>query len=74
MKVNLLQDYTCTFARTHTHTHTHTHTSFSFVMFGDPERVSMYKIVLNGDFPGSPVGETLRSQCRGPRFDPWLGN
>ena len=26
------------------------------------------------DLPGSPVGKTLCSQCRGPRFDPWLGN
>ena len=26
------------------------------------------------DFPGGPVGKTPRSQCRGPRFDPWSGN
>ena len=26
------------------------------------------------DFPGGPVAKTLCSQCRGPRFDPWLGN
>ena len=27
-----------------------------------------------GDFPGGPVGKTQRSQCRGARFDSWLGN
>ena len=26
------------------------------------------------DFPGGPVAETLCSQCRGHRFNPWLGN
>ena len=26
------------------------------------------------DFPGGPVAETLSSQCRGPRFNPWSGN
>ena len=26
------------------------------------------------DFPGGPVTRTLRSQCRGPRLDPWSGN
>ena len=25
-------------------------------------------------FPGDPVAKTLSVQCRGPRFDPWLGN
>ena len=24
-----------------------------------------------GDFPGGPVAKTPRSQCKGPRFDPW---
>ena len=27
-----------------------------------------------GDCPGGPVAKTLCSQCRGPGFDPWLGN
>ena len=27
-----------------------------------------------GDFPGGPVAKTACSQCRGPEFDPWLGN
>ena len=27
-----------------------------------------------GDCPGSSVAKTPRSQCRGPRFRPWLGN
>ena len=27
-----------------------------------------------GDFPGGPVAKTPGSQCRGPRFNPWLGN
>ena len=26
------------------------------------------------DFPGSPVVKTLCFQCKGLRFDPWLGN
>ena len=26
------------------------------------------------DFPGDPVAKTLRTQCRGPSFDPWSGN
>ena len=26
-----------------------------------------------GDFPGSPVVDTLRFQCRGNEFDPWVG-
>ena len=26
------------------------------------------------DFPGGPVARTVCSQCRGPGFDPWLGN
>ena len=26
------------------------------------------------DFPGDAVDETPRSQCRGPRFDPWSEN
>ena len=26
------------------------------------------------DFPGGPVGRTMRFQCRGPGFDPWSGN
>ena len=26
------------------------------------------------DFPGGPVAKTPHSQCRGPRFDPWLRN
>ena len=30
--------------------------------------------LVSRDFPGGPVGKTLRSQCRGPRFDPWSEN
>ena len=29
---------------------------------------------IHGDFPGSPAVKTLKSQCRGYRFDPWSGN
>ena len=33
------------------------------------------KIKYNSkDFPGSPVAKTLHYQCKGPRFDLWLGN
>ena len=35
---------------------------------------SMFQETQERDFPGCPVGKTLRSQCRWPRFDPWLGN
>ena len=34
---------------------------------------SLKKRILR-DFPGGIVDETPHSQCRGPRFDPWLGN
>ena len=27
-----------------------------------------------GDFPGGPVGKTLRFQCRGTGLNPWLEN
>ena len=27
-----------------------------------------------GDFPGGPVVRAPSFHCRGPRFDPWLGN
>ena len=26
------------------------------------------------EFPGGPVAKTPCSRCRGPGFDPWLGN
>ena len=26
------------------------------------------------EFPGGPVVKTWRFHCRGPGFDPWLGN
>ena len=26
------------------------------------------------EFPGSPMAQTLSSQCRGPGFNPWLGS
>ena len=29
---------------------------------------------VTGDFPGGPGAKTPCSQCRGPGFDPWLGN
>ena len=34
----------------------------------------LLKSLIIWDFPGSPVVNTLRSQHRGPRFDPWSGN
>ena len=36
--------------------------------------LSVPKVTLFQDFPGGPVGKTLCSQCRGPRFDTWSGN
>ena len=38
-----------------------------------PVRMAIIKKIYR-DFPGGPVGRTLRSQCRGPGFDPWSGN
>ena len=32
------------------------------------------KITNRWNFLGGPVAKTLSSQCRGSRFDPWLGN
>ena len=32
------------------------------------------KIIANWDFPGGAMVKTPRSQCMGPRFDPWSGN
>ena len=32
-----------------------------------------FKRELDVDFPGGLETETLHSQCRGPRFDPWSG-
>ena len=29
-----------------------------------------FKVTVNGDFPGGPVAKTLRSQSRGPQFNP----
>ena len=29
---------------------------------------------IMGEFPGSPVVRTLFFHCRGPGFNPWLGN
>ena len=36
-------------------------------------RALFHKVSL-GDFPGGPVIKTPRSQCRGHRSGPWLGN
>ena len=33
-----------------------------------PIKINFKKIK---DFPGGPVAKTLRSQCRGPRFNSW---
>ena len=40
-------------------------------------RLGMYTVLyLNwiGNFSDGPVAKTLCSQCRGPGFNPWLGN
>ena len=39
-----------------------------------PEKVNNLFWKKQGDFPGGPAVKTPRSQCRGPGFDPWLGN
>ena len=33
-----------------------------------------FKRTWTQDFPGGSVAKTLHSQCRGPGFNPWLGN
>ena len=42
------------------------------------ERVlALSKVLLRGihrEFPSSPADKTKNFHCRGPRFDPWLGN
>ena len=46
-------------------------------ILSEAEMVYTQDPVINsplGDFPGGPVAKTPRSQCRGPGFDPWLGN
>ena len=32
------------------------------------------KFTQSCDFPGGPVAKIPCSQCRGPGFNPWLGN
>ena len=34
----------------------------------------LHNNVQTEDFPGGPVAKTPCYQCRGPGFDPWLGN
>ena len=38
------------------------------------KEVGISKILGPWDFSGSPVVKTLCFQCRGHRFNPWLGN
>ena len=38
------------------------------------ERLNLFIPRPAGQPLGSPLAKTLCSQCRGPRFDPWLGN
>ena len=38
------------------------------------EYYSVIKKERNSDFSSGPVAKTLHTQCRGPGFDPWLGN
>ena len=38
------------------------------------ELLSACERVNSGDFPSSPMAKTPRSQCWGPRFNPWSGN
>ena len=37
-------------------------------------RFKKHQNAMCRDFSGGAVDKTLRSQCRGPRFDPWSGN
>ena len=41
---------------------------------GQEDTFSQLEKGLSGGFPGDPGAETPSSQCRGPGFDPWLGN
>ena len=42
--------------------------------FGIDMYTLLYLKWITWDFPGGPVVKTPCSQCRGPRFHPWLGN
>ena len=39
-----------------------------------PVRMASIKKSTNGEFPGGPVVRTPHFHCRGPGFNPWLGN
>ena len=36
------------------------------------KHIKVYILKMCGDFPGGPVVKTLRFQCRGNGFYPWL--
>ena len=40
----------------------------------EPKKTQHHKRRMSGAFPRGPVAETPSSQCRGPGFNPWLGN
>ena len=42
----------------------------TFIILGN----YVFSKLFHQDFPGSPVARTRRSQCRGPRLDPWSYN
>ena len=42
--------------------------------FGTDMYTLLYLKQIIRDFSSSPVAKTLRSQYRGPAFDPWSGN
>ena len=43
------------------------------IEMADTQDSHLSKSIFRDD-PGGPVALTPRSQCRGPRFEPWLGN
>ena len=43
-------------------------------MTGHSSPCSKLQNLEGRDFSGGPVAKTPCSQCRGPGFDPWLGN
>ena len=55
-------------------------TSISFIEPGIPGFTArrsdsfIQQTGIDGDFPDGPVAKTLCSQCRGHRFNSWLGD
>ena len=41
---------------------------------GERDLIRFVYLKEHTDFPGAPVAKMPCSQCRGPKFNPWIGN